>query len=395
MCDVLSHALSRMPESDRRGFLKTLGAAAATGGLLAAGASTAHAAPVHRAASGAVRNRTKLVLLGTAGGPALLDGSPAGVSTAVVYEDRVYLVDLGAGSLLRLAHSGLGLNNGLASSLVRVSGIFFTHLHSDHFTDWPGGYATGVMNAFGRTLPKVKVFGPGDRGTMTRVFPPDRPAPAVYNPEDPTPGIVGMTGYLRKAFAQDFNDRARDSNFPGPDSLFEVRDIDLGGVWDVDPEGKPPRLAEPLSIWDDGDVRITATLVDHHPTAPAFGYRFDTPDGSVVVSGDTTVSENLIDLAQGCDYLVHEVIDAKFVEEFTASLPEDVAGPLREHLLASHTTIEQVGRDVAEPAGAKNLVLNHLVPSNNARSRWQLARRGYSGRLFVGEDLMQLGVGQR
>lgn len=394
MCDVLSRAVNHVPEANRRGFLKTLGAATATGGLLAAGVAAAHATPQSPEAADASHRRTRLVLLGTAGGPALLDGAQSGVCTAVMYEDRVYVVDLGVGAFVRLAQSGLGPDNGLASSLARVSGIFFTHLHSDHFTDWPAVYATGTMNNAGRTLPTVKVFGPGDRGTMTRVFPPNRPAPPVYHPEDPTPGIAGMTGYLRKAFAQDLNDRARDSNFPGPDSLFEVRDIDLDGVWDVDPEGKPPRLSEPLQIWDDGEVRITATLVDHRPTAPAFGYRFDTPDGSVVVSGDTTVSENLIDLAQGCDYLVHEVIDPEFVDRLTASLPDHIAGPLREHLLASHTTIEQVGRDVAEPAGARNLVLSHLVPSNNARSRWQLAQRGYSGRLIVGEDLKQLGVGR-
>ena len=62
-------------------------------------------------------------------------------------------------------------------------------------------------------------------------------------------------------------------------------------------------------MWSDGEVQVTATLVDHHPTAPAFAYRIDTPDGSVTVSGDTTVSQNLIDLAKDTDYLVHEVID--------------------------------------------------------------------------------------
>ncbi|WP_412515802.1 MBL fold metallo-hydrolase [Actinomadura madurae] len=393
MCDVLRSAANQMPEADRRRFLKSLSAAAAAGGLIAAGSPAAAAGP-ERKGPAARRHRTRLVLLGTAGGPGRLAGGPAGVSTAVVYEDRVYLVDLGAGSLIQLSQSGLGLDAEVSSSLARVSGVFFTHLHSDHVTDWPGVYATGTTNAFGRMLPKVQVFGPGDRGTLPRVFPPGRPAPPVVHAEDPTPGITGMTSYLSRAFAQDFNDRARDNNLAAPESLFDVHDIDLAGVWDVDAEGRPPRLAGPLHVWDDGDVRVTATLVDHHPTAPAFGYRFDTPDGSVVISGDTTVSENLIDLAQGCDFLVHEVIDPKFVEAVTASLPDDIAGPAREHLLSSHTTIEQVGRDVAEPAAAKNLVLSHLIPSTNAASRWRLAQRGYSGRLIVGKDLMRLGIGR-
>ena len=138
---------------------------------------------------------------------------------------------------------------------------------------------------------------------------------------------------------------------------------------------------------------MSATLVDHHPTAPAFGFRFDTPDGSVTISGDTGVSQNLIDLAQGTDYLVHEVIDPAWVERLTATLPPEVGGPLGEHLLESHTTIEQVGRDVAEKAGVKNLVLTHLLPGDNPKGRWQPARHGYSGRLVVGEDLMELRVG--
>ncbi|WP_370615634.1 MBL fold metallo-hydrolase [Mumia sp. Pv 4-285] len=392
MCDVISNALSSVPDPGRRRFLKVLGASAAVGALATAVPSAAAGAPAHRRGRPA---RTRLVLLGTAGGPAYVDATRAGVSTAVVFEDRVYVVDLGLGAFQRLAQSGLGPDNGLGSALTNVRGVFFTHLHSDHTVDWPGTYVTGSMNATGRTDGAIQVFGPGRRDTLPRVFPPNRPAPALVSPDDPTPGISGMTGYLRQAFAQDVNDRLRDSNFTAPDAMFDVHDIDLSGVWTVDPLGKPPRLDAPIPVWEDGDVRITATLVDHHPTAPAFAYRFDTPDGSVVVSGDTTVSENLIDLAQDCDYLVHEVIDPVFVDDLTAALPADVGPAVREHLLGAHTTIEQVGRDVAEPAGAKNLVLSHMVPGANPMSRWRKAQRGYSGRLVVGEDLMELPVGRR
>ncbi|WP_246063515.1 MBL fold metallo-hydrolase [Blastococcus colisei] len=165
-------------------------------------------------------------------------------------------------------------------------------------------------------------------------------------------------------------------------------------VWpSIGPAGVPPRLEAPLDVWTDGDVRVTATLVDHRPTAPSYGFRFDTPDGSITVSGDTTVSQNLIDLARGTDYLVHEVIDLAWVESLGSVLPKEFFEPLKQHLIESHTTIEQVGRDVAEPAGAKNLVLTHLLPENNPKGRWQQARRGYSGRLIVGEDLMELSVG--
>ncbi len=174
---------------------------------------------------------------------------------------------------------------------------------------------------------------------------------------------------------------------------FDVQDIDLSGIGEIDPEGRPPRLPRPIEVWQDGEVRITATLVDHRPTAPSFGFRFDTPDGSVVISGDTTVSQNLIDLARDTDHLAHEVIDPVYVDEIVARTPPELREGLREHLLESHTTIEQIGRDVAEPAGARHLVLNHLVPNDPSPQRWAAARNGYSGKLTVGTDLLQLGVG--
>ena len=113
----------------------------------------------------------------------------------------------------------------------------------------------------------------------------------------------------------------------------------------------------------------------------------------MVVSGDTNVSANLIDLAKDCDVLVHEVIDPAYVERVAANLPEEAREPLKKHLLESHTTIEQVGRDVAEMAGAKTLVLSHLVPGNNPVEAWQRAQEGYSGTLVVGSDLRHIAVG--
>lgn len=186
--------------------------------------------------------------------------------------------------------------------------------------EWPAVDATAPMNIVGRTIEEpIQVFGPGDRGSLPRVFPPGRPAPEVFNPAGPTPGIEGMTGCLRQAFAADFNDRARDNNSTGPDAAFDVHDIDLSGIWAPDPEGVPPRLA--------------------------------------------------------------------------AVLPPEIGPAVKKHLLESHTTIEQVGRDVAEVAGAKQLVLSHMVPADNPLSRWREAQKGYSGKLVVGEDLMQFGVG--
>lgn len=377
--------------STRRGFLAGLGVAAATGAtfLAARPESASASSPATRG-----RSRTRIVPLGTAGGPIYQGSGRNGTSTAIVVGERVYIVDLGLGSLQQLAASGLAASETLPSFLGNVSGVFFTHLHSDHTADWPAMFATAPSNIGGRTGPAIRVYGPGSRGSLPRVYPAGRPEPAVISPEDPTPGITAMTGYLTKAFAQDLNDRVRDNNAPPAPSLFELHDIDISSIWAVDPEGIPPRT-DPFPIWEDGDVKITATLVDHRPTAPAFAYRFDTPDGSIVVSGDTTVSPNLIALARDADYLVHEVIDAAWIDEVAASVPEPIREGLRQHLLVSHTTIEQVGRDVGEPAGAKNLVLTHLAPSDNPDGRWMQARKGYSGKVVVARELVEIPVRTR
>lgn len=364
----------------------------------AAGHEPAASAHRDQAAAGdgcAARARTRLVLLGTAGGPAVVTNARFGVSTAIVYGEHVYLVDLGHGSHMRLLDAGLGGDSAFGTGFSRVRGIFFTHLHSDHVAEWPAVYATATMNVIGRGEDPIEVFGPGNRGTLPRVSPDGRAEPDVFVPESPTPGLTELTERMREAMAADFNDRSRDSAFPSPDELFRLHDIDISSHWDVEPAGIPPRLSQPIEVWVDGDVRVTATLVDHRPTAPAFAFRFDTPDGSIVVSGDTCVSENLIDLAKDADVLVHEVIDPMFVEQLVARMPSEKAGPVREHLLASHTTIEQVGRDVAEPARAKNLVLNHLVPAANDPRRWEEAQEGYSGRVLVGEDLMEIPIDER
>jgi len=385
----------------RRTFMRAVQAAAVAGG--GALAAAAYSSPNANAASsvlsgsagsaGSSTARTRVVLLGTAGGPILTESSRMGVSTAIVYEDRVYVVDLGHGSHMNLYKAGLA-GAGDANAFSRFRGIFFTHLHSDHTVEWPGVFATSVTNTAGGAIGQpIKVFGPGDRTALPLVNPPGAPEPALVNPERPMPGIAQMTSYIEQAFATDLNDRIRDNNSFSPSRLFDINEIDISPYWTVDESGIPPQLpaGTRIPVWEDGEVRVTATLVDHRPTAPAFAYRFDTPDGSVVVSGDTCPSPNLIDLAQGVDYLVHEAIDEQYVERLVAGLPAAFRDGVRNHLLQSHTTIDQVGR-LAQDAGAKNLVLTHLVPATTPDSRWAEARRNFRGNLHVGTDLMSLGI---
>lgn len=197
MCDVIARVASdpSVPESNRRQFLRVLGATAAAGGFMAAGVGPASAGGPRKHGRGR-RGRTRVVLLGTAGGPGILKGERFGISTAIAYENHIYLVDLGLGSLLRLRQSSLSGELGVASALANVQGIFFTHMHSDHLMDWPATYATGPINNVGRDLsgPCIKVFGPGDRGGLPQYRVPVEPP--LVNPGRPMPGIKGMRDYL-------------------------------------------------------------------------------------------------------------------------------------------------------------------------------------------------------
>lgn len=400
MCndDKLAESVHKHFGVSRRSFLRAAELAAVAGGVgMVVSATPASAVSAPLAKPGVPKHRTKLVLLGTAGGPILLDSHRKGISTAVVYGDRVYVVDLGHGAHTNFHAAGLAGAGESGPAFSRLRGLLFTHLHSDHIAEWPAVYLTGVTNVSG-AFPEqpIKVFGPGDRAVLPRINPAGRPVPPVVNPELPMPGVRSMTGYLRQAFGHDLNDRIRDNNMQPLEALFQTHDIDISPYWTVDEAGIPPILdrGTRIPVWDDGEVKITATLVDHRPTAPAFAYRFDTPDGSIVVSGDTAPSRNLINLAKGADYLVHEVIDEEYVERLVAFLDESVREGVRAHLLESHTTIDQVGR-VAEQAGVKNLVLTHLVPASNPAHRWKAAGRNFSGTTIVGDDLMQFGVGTK
>jgi ribonuclease BN (tRNA processing enzyme) len=199
---------------------------------------------------------------------------------------------------------------------------------------------------------------------------------------------------LVEAFAQDFNDRIRDNHSPDPRSRILAHDIPLPGAIVAGANADPAPDMEPIHVFEDARVKVSAILVNHRPTFPAFAYRFDTDDGSIVFSGDTAPEPNLVKLARGADVLVHECIDRQWVHRLFPDPTDPTAAAIINHLLSSHTTIEQVG-PIAEAAGVQTLVLSHIAPADNPRRRWLEAGAGFSGRLVVGEDLLQLGVGTR
>lgn len=299
-----------------------------------AGLSSAAAAVVAGAAGAATRSR--LILLGTAGGPTpkALRAAPA---SAVVVGDAIYVIDCGNGVARQMALAGL--------SLGAIRDVFITHHHSDHNAD----YGNLLWLAWAADLRQpVDAWGPPPLKRMTRRF------------------LQLNDGDIRTRIA--------DEGRPPLAPLIRPHELRRGGV-----------------VMQDDRVKVSAVLVDHPPVAPAFAYRFDCPDRSIVFSGDTRPSQALVELARGADVLVHEVMYLPALERLIAS--EAQAARLRQHLLDSHTTTEQVGR-LATQAGVKTLVLNHFVPGGDPALTDQIWRDAvtpyFKGELVIGRDLMEL-----
>ena len=141
----------------------------------------------------------------------------------------------------------------------------------------------------------------------------------------------------------------------------------------------------------DENVRVTATLVDHPPVFPAFVYRFDASDRSIVISGDTRPCEDLVKLAQKVDVLVHSAMYVPALDRLVARVPN--ARTLKASILAHQTSAEDAGR-IAQAAAVKTLVLSHLVPADDPDVTDQMwidsARRYFHGPIIVGRDLLEI-----
>jgi ribonuclease BN (tRNA processing enzyme) len=141
----------------------------------------------------------------------------------------------------------------------------------------------------------------------------------------------------------------------------------------------------------DDNVKVTAALVDHKPVVPAFGYRFDARDRSIVISGDTAPSDHLVRLAQGADVLVHSAMYPAAIDRLVGRVPN--AATLKESILAHQTSAEDAGR-IAQAAGVKTLVLSHLVPADDPQvteRMWiEAAQLRFHGKVVVGRDLLEV-----
>ncbi|WP_042816203.1 MBL fold metallo-hydrolase, partial [Xanthomonas citri] len=256
---------------------------------------------------------------------------------ALVIDGQPYLVDCGNGVAQQLAKAGIGLP--------MLRGIFLTHHHSDHNAD--------LLNV---------VWLAWASGLQTPVH--------LYGP----PGIARMVDAFVAMNAIDIQARIREEGRPPFEALIHVHEFD-----------------QPGTVLTNDQVTVTATLVDHYTLKPAFAYRFEAPDRSVVFSGDTRYLPALAEFAKNTDVLVHEVMYLPALQRMLKT--NDNAPTLLDHLLKSHSTSEEVGM-IAAAANAKMLVLNHFVPGGDASitdAMWsQGARKHYAGPIVVGKDLMRL-----
>jgi ribonuclease Z len=150
------------------------------------------------------------------------------------------------------------------------------------------------------------------------------------------------------------------------------------------------------TVYERDGLKITAFAVDHRPVVPAFGYRFDCGGKSIVISGDTAPSDNLVHFAKDADILIHEAyLPGIFNSRPNAGStpPNRQAGgsaqpaQVAENLSRYHTTAEQAGQ-IAARAKVKQLVLTHVIPADRPDEMLRLASRAFKGKVTVGSDLM-------
>lgn len=317
----------------------------------------------------------EVVFLGTQSGPPV-ESDRAGISTALRVDGSIYVIDCGRGATTQFAKANLNFR--------AMKSIFITHLHADHLADYYNFFllAGSVKNSRGDNLcGPVSVYGPGPAGGLPSKFGGGE-APTIA-PTEPTPGIASLTAKCHEAFAYSHNIFLRGSDIRDVRELASVVEIELPDVG-ANFENSSPAM-EPFLVMEDEKVKVTATLVPHGHVFPCFAYRFDTKYGSVTFSGDTTYSENLINLASGSSMLVHEAINVRGAE----GLPP----ALLNHLLEAHVEVQKVG-PIAEKAGVSRLVLSHigdLVSSPLDVTEWtNWARKGYSGDVVVAQDLQRI-----
>jgi ribonuclease BN (tRNA processing enzyme) len=272
---------------------------------------------------------TQVVLLGT--GTPNAEPGRYGSALAIVVNGTPYLVDAGAGVVHRANQAHL---NGIAGLAPReLATVFLTHLHTDHTVGLPD-----------------LIFTPWvlEREQPLRVFGPE--------------GTEEMLGHLTQAYRRDVEVRLQGLE-PANTTGHQVEAHDM----------------EPGLVYRDGNIMVTAFLVSHGDWGQAFGFRFQTPDRTIVISGDTAPTDAVAEQCSGCDILIHEV--------YSQAGWEGRAPVWQGYHRASHTSAPDLGR-LASRARPKLLILTHqLLWGATPEELLDEVQSTFSGPVVYGRDL--------
>ena len=278
----------------------------------------------------AVRPATEVIVLGS-GMPAA-DPDRFGPAVAIVSNGTAYLVDCGSGVVRRAAAAQRNGIPALEASKLNIA--FVTHLHSDHTI----GYPDLILSPWvlGRDGP-LNVYGPA--------------------------GLKEMTDHILEAWKKDIDVRVHGlEKRPGP-PVVQVHEI------------------HPGVVYKDANVTVTAFLVKHGSWDEAFGYRFDAPDRSIVISGDTAPTDSVVKACNGCDVLLHEMYD----DSISGSSEDKPPSP---YFSSFHTNSQELAA-IAGKARPKLLVLYHQMgrPIVDGKMLDALRAAGYKGAVVSAHDL--------
>jgi ribonuclease Z len=288
-----------------------------------------------------------VVLCGT--GSPLPDASRAEACTAIIAGGEFVLVDIGSGSWRKAVVNNLPAQN--------LSAILLTHFHSDHIGDL--GEALVQSWVAGRNY-KINVYGP--------------------------PGVEQVVAGFEQAYSLDTGYRVQHH----------------GEEWM--PRAAAGAIAQPVRlksndaaalVFERNGLKVTAFKVEHNPATPAYGYRFEYRGRIVVVSGDTSRSDNLARHATGADLLIHDVIAKNLLQMAASNF--DQAGNRRRAKLARDIVTYHASpleaAEIAAQAKVETLVFTHMVPPPNSPQIEQAFLRGVSdvfkGKVVLGTDGMR------
>jgi ribonuclease BN (tRNA processing enzyme) len=279
-----------------------------------------------------VPTKTKIVFLGT--GTPRPDPEHMGPSVAILVNGSSYIVDCGTGIVRQAEAARQRGVDGLKVTSLKT--VFITHLHSDHTL----GYADLIFTPWvqGRTEP-LEAYGPL--------------------------GLKEMTEHILAAYRED-------------------NEIRINGLEHSNSTGNKVNVLEikPGVIYKDSNVTVKAFLVKHGSWPQAFGYRFETPDRSIVISGDTSPTESIVENCNRCDVLIHEV----YTETGFAGSSAD----WQKYIRSFHTSSKELA-EIATKAKPGLLILYHQMyfggPTDIENGLLNEMRQWYGGRVVSAHDL--------